>query len=134
VAKFLDLLHQSGSDAAGVLAFGVPAIMAGRSPQDAGARDDRMNHDAGRARRALRIGNVVAALAVSASLLGLLGAGAGSVPPLGRVLVPGHGAWTWRYLLLPAATRPDAASRPAAPGVSGGSSASGGSRASGLLP
>ena len=105
-----------------------------------------MNHDAARVRRALRIGNGVAALVVSASLLGLLGAGAGSVPPLGRVLVPGHGAWTWRYLLLPAATRPDAASRPPAPGVSGrssalsglsaagGSGASVGSGASGLLP
>jgi penicillin amidase len=47
-----------------------------------------------RNRRLLRRGNAAAALAVSACLLGLLGAGFGVVPALGRALVPGHGAWT----------------------------------------
>ena len=55
----------------------------------------------GRARRALLIGNGVAALAVSAGLLVLLAAGAGGVPALGALLVPGHGAWTWQFLLIP---------------------------------
>jgi penicillin amidase len=41
-----------------------------------------------------RYGNVAVALAVSACLLGLLGAGFGIVPALGPALVPGHGAWT----------------------------------------
>jgi len=54
-----------------------------------------------RVRRALLIANVVAALAVSAGLLALLGAGAGSVPALGPLLVPGHGAWSWQFLLIP---------------------------------
>lgn len=60
--------------------------------------------DAGRparVRRALLMTNVVAALVVSAGLLALLGAGAGSVPALGPLLVPGHGAWTWQFLLTP---------------------------------
>ena len=65
-----------------------------------------MNDDAWRFRRRRRIGNGVAALAVSAGLLGVLGAGAGGVPALGRMLVPGHGAWDWRFTLLPAMTRP----------------------------
>jgi penicillin G amidase len=47
-----------------------------------------------RARQIIRAGNVVVALAASAGLLGLLGAGHGGIPALGRVLVPGHGAWT----------------------------------------
>ena len=81
-------------------------MKAGRSPQDAGARDDRMNDDAWRFRRRRRIGNGVTALALSAALLGVLGAGAGGVPALGRMLVPGHGAWDWRFTLLPAMTRP----------------------------
>jgi hypothetical protein len=55
---------------------------------------------AGRARRGLLIGNGVLALAVSAGLLVLLGAGVGGVPALGTLLVPGHGAWTWQFLLL----------------------------------
>jgi hypothetical protein len=54
-----------------------------------------------RVRRGLVVGNALMALAVSACLLGLLGAGAGGVPPLGPMLVPGHGAWTWQFLLLP---------------------------------
>lgn len=52
-----------------------------------------VNDDARRVRRALQVGNGVAAAAVSAGLLAVLGAGAGSVPALGRTLVPGHGAW-----------------------------------------
>jgi hypothetical protein len=54
-----------------------------------------------RVRRALLIANAVAALAVSAGLLAVLRAGAGSVPALGPLLVPGHGAWTWQFLLTP---------------------------------
>jgi hypothetical protein len=65
-----------------------------------------MNDDAWRFRRRRRIGNGVTALALSAALLGVLGAGAGGVPALGRMLVPGHGAWDWRFTLLPAMTRP----------------------------
>jgi hypothetical protein len=65
-----------------------------------------MNDDAQRVRRARQVGNGVAALAVSACLLGLLGAGASGVPAVGRLLVPGHGAWAWHGLLEPAATRP----------------------------
>jgi hypothetical protein len=65
-----------------------------------------MNDDAWRFRRRRRIGNGVSALALSAALLGVLGAGAGGVPALGRMLVPGHGAWDWRFTLLPAMTRP----------------------------
>jgi len=47
-----------------------------------------------RTRRYFRYGNGVAALVASACLLGLLGAGLRTVPALGPVLVPGHGAWT----------------------------------------
>ena len=65
-----------------------------------------MNDDAWRFRRRRRVGNGVTALALSAALLGVLGAGAGGVPALGRMLVPGHGAWDWRFTLLPAMTRP----------------------------
>jgi hypothetical protein len=65
-----------------------------------------VNDSAWRIRRRLRVGNGVTALALSAALLGVLGAGAGSVPALGRMLVPGHGAWDWRFRLLPAMTRP----------------------------
>jgi hypothetical protein len=65
-----------------------------------------MNDDAWRFRRRRRIGNGVSALALSAALLGVLGSGAGGVPALGRMLVPGHGAWDWRFTLLPAMTRP----------------------------
>jgi len=46
-----------------------------------------------RSRRLLRYGNGVAALAVSAVVLALLGVGLGSAPALGPALVPGHGAW-----------------------------------------
>jgi penicillin G amidase len=49
--------------------------------------------DARRARTIVRTGNGVAALAVSACLLGALGAGLGTIPALGRALLPGHGAW-----------------------------------------
>src|SRR5215469_15990894 len=45
-----------------------------------------------RSRRLLRYGNGVAALAVSAVVLVLLGVGLGSAPALGPALVPGHGA------------------------------------------
>jgi hypothetical protein len=61
-----------------------------------------MNDDARRRLLRFRIWNVVAALAVSVVLLGALGAGAGSMPALGRMLVPGHGGWDWRFTLLPA--------------------------------
>jgi hypothetical protein len=54
-----------------------------------------------RIRRTLLISNAVAALIVSAVLLALLGAGAGGVPALGPLLVPGHGAWSWQFLLIP---------------------------------
>ncbi len=47
-----------------------------------------------RSRLLFRYGNGVVALAVSAALLGLLGAGHGPVPALGSALVPGHGVWT----------------------------------------
>jgi hypothetical protein len=52
-------------------------------------------------RRALLILNAAAAVVVSAGLLALLGAGAGRVPPLGPLLVPGHGAWMLQFLLTP---------------------------------
>jgi penicillin amidase len=45
-------------------------------------------------RQAIKAGNALAALAVSACLLGVLGVGYGTWPALGRALVPGHGAWT----------------------------------------
>jgi len=54
-----------------------------------------------RVRRALLLANAFAALTVSAGLLALLAAGAGSLPALGPLLVPGHGAWTWQFLLTP---------------------------------
>jgi len=54
-----------------------------------------------RVRRALLIANAATALAVSAALLALLGLGAGSLPALGPLLVPGHGAWAWQFLLIP---------------------------------
>jgi hypothetical protein len=63
-----------------------------------------MGNSAPRVRRALLIGNGLVALAVSAILLGLLAAGAGGVPALGPLLVPGHGAWTWQFLLIPMGT------------------------------
>jgi penicillin G amidase len=44
--------------------------------------------------RLLRAAHAVIALAVSAGLLVLLGAGFGVIPALGPALVPGHGAWT----------------------------------------
>jgi hypothetical protein len=52
-----------------------------------------MNGAERRARTIFHAGNTVVALAVSACLLTLFGAGIGGVPPLGRALVPGHGAW-----------------------------------------
>jgi hypothetical protein len=54
-----------------------------------------------RVRRTLLLANALAALAFSVGLLVLLAAGAGSVPALGPLLVPGHGAWTWQFLLTP---------------------------------
>jgi hypothetical protein len=63
-----------------------------------------LGDDAGRparVRRGLLIANAVAALAVSVGLLALLGAGGGDLPALGPMLVPGHGAWTWQFLLTP---------------------------------
>jgi penicillin G amidase len=42
----------------------------------------------------LRYGNGVVALAASACLLAVLGAGLGTLPALGPALVPGHGVWT----------------------------------------
>jgi hypothetical protein len=58
-----------------------------------GQRDDRMNGAERRARAIFHAGNRVVALAVSACLLTLFGAGIGGVPALGPALVPGHGAW-----------------------------------------
>jgi penicillin amidase len=52
-----------------------------------------MNGAERRARTIFHTGNRVVALAVSACLLALLGLGMGGVPALGRMLVPGHGAW-----------------------------------------
>jgi hypothetical protein len=52
-----------------------------------------MNGAERRARTIFHAANRVVALAVSACLLTLLGAGIGGVPALGRALVPGHGAW-----------------------------------------
>jgi hypothetical protein len=52
-----------------------------------------MNGAERRARTIFHAGNRVVALAVSACLLTLFGAGIGGVPALGRALVPGHGAW-----------------------------------------
>src|SRR5580658_6455205 len=44
--------------------------------------------------RARRVVNLVAAVVVSALLLGILGFGYGTVPALGPALDPGRGAWT----------------------------------------
>ena len=52
-----------------------------------------MNIDARRARKISHAGNGVVALAASACLLGVLGLGIGTLPALGRVLLPGLGAW-----------------------------------------
>jgi hypothetical protein len=52
-----------------------------------------MNGAERRARTIFHAGNRAVALAVSACLLTLLGAGIGGIPALGRALVPGHGAW-----------------------------------------
>jgi hypothetical protein len=54
-----------------------------------------------RVRRAVPIANGLAALVISACLLVLLGHGhgAGSGPALGSLLVPGHGGWTFQFLL-----------------------------------
>ena len=54
-----------------------------------------------RVRRALLITNAVAALVVSVGVLVLLGAGGLGLPALGPSLVPGHGAWTFQFLLAP---------------------------------
>ncbi len=59
-----------------------------------GQGDDRMSAGSRRARQLIYVGNGVAALAVSACLLAVLGAGLGTLPALGRALVPGNGAWT----------------------------------------
>jgi penicillin G amidase len=53
-----------------------------------------MSADSRRVRQLIYIGNGVAALAVSACLLAVLGSGLGRFPALGRALVPGKGAWT----------------------------------------
>ena len=53
-----------------------------------------MSADSRRMRQLIYIGNGVAALAVSACLLAVLGSGLGRFPALGRALVPGKGAWT----------------------------------------
>jgi penicillin G amidase len=53
-----------------------------------------MSADLRRLRELIYIGNGVAALAVSACLLAVLGTGLGRFPALGRVLVPSRGAWT----------------------------------------
>jgi penicillin G amidase len=53
-----------------------------------------MSADSRRVRQLIYVGNGVAALAVSACLLTVLGAGLGKFPALGRALVPGRGAWT----------------------------------------
>jgi len=85
-----------------------------------GARDDRMTTDErqarmttderqarratkeGKARRTVderwarmlfRTGNGLAAIALSVGLLAVCQLGTGAVPALGRLLVPGHGAW-----------------------------------------
>lgn len=47
-----------------------------------------------RVRELCYVGNGVAALAVSACLLAVLGTGLGRFPALGRALVPSRGAWT----------------------------------------
>jgi penicillin G amidase len=47
-----------------------------------------------RGRLVLQCGNALAALAASAALLGLLGAGVAAIPALGPALVPGRGVWT----------------------------------------
>jgi penicillin amidase len=47
-----------------------------------------------RTRRLRRVVNVVAAMAVSAVLLGVLGFGYGTIPALGPALDPARGAWT----------------------------------------
>jgi penicillin G amidase len=53
-----------------------------------------MSADSRRVRQLIYVGNGVAALAVSACLLTVLGAGLGRFPALGRALVPGRGVWT----------------------------------------
>ncbi len=52
-----------------------------------------MKIGARRVRKIVRAGNGLVALAVSVSLLALCALGFGTVPALGRALVPGHGAW-----------------------------------------
>jgi hypothetical protein len=84
-------------------------------------------------RRALRILNGAGALTVSACLLGLLGAGFGHVPALGRQLVPGHGAWAAHqhaaHTVSRSAAHPSAGAHGSAggqaPGAHNGPSASG---------
>ncbi len=77
----------------------------GRPPRRQGGRRERGAHEAGqftqpwsaaspRPHGVLRYGNGVVALAASACLLAVLGAGLGSLPALGPALVPGHGVWT----------------------------------------
>src|ERR1700723_2741241 len=56
-----------------------------------------MHFGAGRRRRGRALGrtvNIVAAVAVSVLLLGVLGFGYGGIPALGPALDPGRGAWT----------------------------------------
>ena len=53
-----------------------------------------MSADSRRLRELCYVGNAVAALAVSACLLAVLGVGLGGFPAVGRALVPGRGAWT----------------------------------------
>jgi penicillin G amidase len=47
-----------------------------------------------RTRRAWRIAHVLIALVVAAAVLGVLGFGYGTIPPLGAALDPARGAWT----------------------------------------
>lgn len=79
-----------------------------------------------RVRRSARARNAVAAVAVAASLLGVLGVGAKSVPALGRLLVPGHGAWAARQPAARAVTRSATTAHPRpAHGVAGAHGAAG---------
>ncbi len=54
-----------------------------------------------RSRQARRIGNLVLALGCCVLVLSVLGAGLGTVPGLGPVLDPGHGAWASASTALP---------------------------------
>src|SRR5262249_2380153 len=81
----------------------------------AGRGGGRMLPERRRSRQVRRIGNVIVAMAASAALLAVLGAGFGAIPGLGAALDPGHGAWAAasggpvpreRTLRLPGLARP----------------------------